>query len=133
MVRRLNITATDKVTADQAYALTHSGVVSGGRSRYQCVQGKYDVPARICADKLASYGAAICRRLVEVDHRVVISTARCNNLIEQRASVVSRAVLPKTIPPAYTPSGTTTTGIYAAETSARIPKFTRPHREFLPS
>ncbi len=47
--------------------------------------GEYDVPDRICTDKLASYGAAIRQiaSLAEVDHHVVISTARRNNLIEQ--------------------------------------------------
>ena len=46
---------------------------------------EYDVPDRICTDKLASYGAAIreITSLAEVDHRQVISTARCNNMIEQ--------------------------------------------------
>ena len=46
---------------------------------------EYDVPDRICTDKLASYGAAIreITSLAEVDHQQVISTARCNNMIEQ--------------------------------------------------
>ena len=47
--------------------------------------GEYHVPETICTDKLASYGAAIrdLSALQEVDHQQVISTARCNNLIEQ--------------------------------------------------
>ena len=46
---------------------------------------EYDFPDRICTDKLASYGAAIRKitSLAEVDHQQVISTARCNNMIEQ--------------------------------------------------
>ena len=46
---------------------------------------EYDVPDRTCTDKLASYGAAIRKitSLAEVDHQQVISTARCNNMIEQ--------------------------------------------------
>ncbi|XLE15521.1 DDE-type integrase/transposase/recombinase (plasmid) [Deinococcus altitudinis] len=59
---------------------------------------EYDVPDTICTDQLRSYGAAIREipSLVNVDHQQVISTARCNNMIEQRASVVIGAVLPKT-------------------------------------
>ena len=46
---------------------------------------EYDVPDTICTDQLRSYGAAIREvpSLVNVDHQQVISTARCNNLIEQ--------------------------------------------------
>jgi len=46
---------------------------------------EYDVPDTICTDQLRSYGAAIrvIPSLVNVDHQQVISTARCNNLIEQ--------------------------------------------------
>ena len=46
---------------------------------------EYNVPDRICTDKLASYGSAIreITSLAEVDHQQVISTARCNNMIEQ--------------------------------------------------
>jgi hypothetical protein len=73
------------------------------------LMGEDDVPEVIHTDQLRSYGAAIRKipSLVNVDHQQVISTARCNNIIEQRASVASRAVLPKTIPPSYTASGTT--------------------------
>jgi putative transposase len=47
--------------------------------------GEYDVPEVIHTDQLQSYGAAIREipSLVDVDHQQVISTARCNNLIEQ--------------------------------------------------
>ena len=47
--------------------------------------GEYDVPEVIYTDQLRSYGAAIREipSLVNVDHQHVISTARCNNLIEQ--------------------------------------------------
>jgi len=47
--------------------------------------GKYDVPEVIHTDQLRSYGAAIREipSLVNVDHQQVISTARCNNIIEQ--------------------------------------------------
>ena len=47
--------------------------------------GRYEAPTTIHTDKLGSYGAAI-RELPELrdaEHREVISTARCNNLIEQ--------------------------------------------------
>jgi len=46
---------------------------------------EYDVPDTICTDQLRSYGAAIREipSLINVDHQQVISTARCNNLLEQ--------------------------------------------------
>ena len=49
--------------------------------------GEYDVPDVIHTDQLRSYGAAIREipSLTEVDHQQVISAARCNNIIEQRA------------------------------------------------
>jgi len=45
----------------------------------------YDVPEVIHIDQLRSYGAAIREipSLTNVDHQQVISTARCNNIIEQ--------------------------------------------------
>jgi len=47
--------------------------------------GEYDVPEGIHTDQLRSYGAAIREipSLADVDHQQVISTARCNNIIEQ--------------------------------------------------
>lgn len=47
--------------------------------------GEYDVPEVIHTDQLRSYGAAIrvLPSLDQVDHQEVVSTARCNNLIEQ--------------------------------------------------
>ena len=47
--------------------------------------GEHDVPEVIHTDQLRSYGAAIRElpSLVNVDHQHVISTARCNNMIEQ--------------------------------------------------
>ena len=65
--------------------------------------GEYDVPEVIHTDQLRSYGAAIREipSLVDVDHQQVISAARCTNTIEQRASVASCAVLPKTRTPTY--------------------------------
>ena len=47
--------------------------------------GEYDVPEVIYTDQLRSYGAAIREipSLADVDHQQVISTARCNNVIEQ--------------------------------------------------
>jgi len=47
--------------------------------------GEFYVPGTICTDKLASCGAAIraIPALEAVDHQQVISTARCNNLVEQ--------------------------------------------------
>lgn len=55
------------------------------RSFFQRLLSEYDVPDTVCTDKLASYGAAIRElpTLEDVDHQQVISTARCNNLIEQ--------------------------------------------------
>ena len=50
----------------------------------------YEVPTTIHTDKLGSYGAAI-RELPELHgaaHCEVISTARCNNVIEQRPSPI---------------------------------------------
>ena len=46
--------------------------------------GEYDVPEVIHTDQLWSYAAAIREilSLVNVDHQQVISTARCNNLVE---------------------------------------------------
>ncbi|CAM4032834.1 IS6 family transposase [Deinococcus marmoris] len=47
--------------------------------------GEYDVPEVIHTDQLWSYGAAIREipSLADVNHQEVISTARCNNVIEQ--------------------------------------------------
>ena len=49
------------------------------------LHGKNDVPEVIHTDQLRSYGAAIREipSLINVDHQQVISTARCNNMIEQ--------------------------------------------------
>ncbi|THF66692.1 IS6 family transposase [Deinococcus sp. Arct2-2] len=46
---------------------------------------EYDVPEVIHTDQLRSYGAAIRElpSLINVDHQQVISTARCNNIVEQ--------------------------------------------------
>ena len=53
--------------------------------------GEFHVPEAICSDRLASYGAAIRELLAfqAVDHQQVIRAARCNNLVEQRASVAT--------------------------------------------
>ncbi|WP_264777486.1 IS6 family transposase [Deinococcus aetherius] len=55
------------------------------RSFFQRLLGKYDVPEIIHTDKLWSYGAALRELPVlhSVEHVQVVSTARCNNLIEQ--------------------------------------------------
>ena len=47
--------------------------------------GEYDVPEAIHTDQLQSYGTAIRQlpSLADVDHQEVISTAKCNNGIEQ--------------------------------------------------
>ena len=91
---------------------------------------EYDVPDRICTDKLASYGAAIreITSLAEVDQQQVISTARCNNMIEQRASVPRRAVLTKTISSSHTTSRATATWIQAEETGAGVSEPACPNR-----
>ncbi len=58
--------------------------------------GEYDVPEVIHTDQLRSYGAAIREipSLIDVDHQQVISTARCNNTIEQehRSAKETRAI-----------------------------------------
>jgi len=53
---------------------------------------EYDVPEIIHTDKLWSYGAALRELPVlhGVEHVQVVSTARCNNLVEQRAGVLKR-------------------------------------------
>ncbi|AZI44434.1 IS6 family transposase [Deinococcus psychrotolerans] len=58
---------------------------SATTSFFQRLLGEYHVPETVCTDKLASYGAAIRElpTLDDVDHQQVISSARCNNLIEQ--------------------------------------------------
>ncbi len=55
------------------------------RSFFQRLLGEYDVPEVIHTDKLWSYGAALRELPVlhAVQHVQVVSTARCNNLIEQ--------------------------------------------------
>ena len=47
--------------------------------------GEYDAPEVIHTDQLRSHGAAIREipSLADVDHQQVISTTRCNNIIEQ--------------------------------------------------
>ena len=47
--------------------------------------GELDVPEIIYTDQLRSYGAVIraLPSLTDVDHQQVISTVRCNNMIEQ--------------------------------------------------
>ena len=55
------------------------------KSFFATLLGAYEAPTAIHTDKLGSYGAAI-RELPELHsaaHHEVISTARCNNLIEQ--------------------------------------------------
>ena len=74
--------------------------------------GEYDVPDVIYTDQLRSYGAAIREipSLTEVDHQQVISAARCNNIIEQRAGP-GGAVLPKTRTPIYTATRAKSAGV----------------------
>jgi putative transposase len=47
--------------------------------------GEYDVPEVIHTDQLRSYGAVLREipSLASVDHQQVISTGRCNNVLEQ--------------------------------------------------
>ncbi|WP_431308184.1 DDE-type integrase/transposase/recombinase [Deinococcus arenicola] len=47
--------------------------------------GEHGVPEVIHADQLRSYGAAIREipSLADINHQHVMSTARCNNVIEQ--------------------------------------------------
>ena len=97
--------------------------------------GEYDVLEVIHTDQMRSYGTAIRElpSLVNVDHQQVISTARCNNLIEQRASVASRAVVPKTIPPSHMESRAKSAGLQTTKTRSEIPEPARPDREPSPS
>jgi hypothetical protein len=97
--------------------------------------GEYDVPEVIHADQLRSYGAAIREipSLLNVDHQQVISTARCNNIIEQRASVVIGAVLPKIGTPIYPATRAISAGVQATETRSRIPEFACPDHQSSPS
>ena len=57
------------------------------RSFFNRLLTEFDVPEIIHTDKLGSYRAALREIPVlhSVEHREVISTARCNNLVEQRA------------------------------------------------
>ena len=97
--------------------------------------GEYDVPEVIHTDQLKSYGAAIREipSLADVDHQQVISTERCNNVIEQRANVAGRAVLPKTGTPIHTTTRAIPARIQKAETHSRIPEFTCPDHQPSPS
>ncbi len=95
---------------------------------------EYDVPEVIYTDHLRSCGAAIREipSLVNVDHQQVIPTARCNNVIEQRASVASDqasswalfwsrsgTVLPKTRTSLHTTSGAKRAGVASRVRSAQ--------------
>jgi len=62
---------------------------SAATAFFQGLLGEYHVPETVCTDKLARYGAAIreLATLDDVDHQEVISSARCHNLIGQRAGV----------------------------------------------
>ena len=82
----------------------------------------YDVPDVIHTDKLWSSGTAIraLPLLHAVEHLHVIKAARCNTLIEQRASVVIGVVLPKTLPPAHPESGTKSVGVQKTATGTGI-------------
>ena len=100
-------------------------------SFFKRLLGEDDLPDTVCTDKLGSCAAALRELpiLATVDHQQVISTARCNNLIEQRASVVIGAVLPKTIAPSHTATGTKPTGIPAGQAGARISRPARQNHE----
>ncbi len=95
---------------------------------------EYNVPEVIHTNQLRSYGAAMREilSLTDVDHQQVISTACCNNIIEQRAGPVG-AVLPKTGTSIHTETGAKSTGVQAAETRSRIPEPARPDHQPPPS
>jgi hypothetical protein len=79
--------------------------------------GEYDVPEVIHTDQLRSYGAAIREipSLINVDHQQVISTARCNNIIEQEhRSTPTRAISAR---------------IQTTETRSKIPDSARPDHQ----
>ena len=100
-----------------------------------------DVPDVIHTDKLWSYGAAIRALPVlhAVEHIQVISSARCNNLIEQRAGVLKgrsgmprrvcsrrQSVLPKTVSPAHPESGAKSARLQETTTGTGISDPARP-------
>jgi len=60
------------------------------KSFFTRLMGEYAVPEVLHTDQLKSYGAAIRELPVlhRVEHQDVASTARCNNLVEQRAGVL---------------------------------------------
>ena len=83
---------------------------------------EYDVPEVIHTDQRRSYGVVIRETpsLIDVDHKQVIYTARCSNLVRQspRPTKASRA---------------TATWIQAEETGAGVSQSARPNRESSPS
>lgn len=76
--------------------------------------GDYDVTEVIHTDQLRSDGAAIREmpRLADVDHQSVVSTARCNNNIEQEHRSTRRQERFQQ-------------GVQKTETRSRIPELTR--------
>jgi len=83
--------------------------------------GEEDVPEIIHTDQLRRSGGAIREipSLKGVDYQQVISTARCNTLIEQWASVVIGAVLPRTSSPSHTPTSAKRIGVASRVRSAQ--------------
>ena len=96
--------------------------------------GEYDVPEVIHTDHLQSYGAAIrpIPSLADVDHQRVVSAARCNNIIEQRAGP-GGAVLPKTGTSIHTTTRAKSAGIQTTKTRSRIPESACPGHQPPPS
>jgi putative transposase len=93
--------------------------------------GEYDVPEVIHTDQLRSYGAAIREipSLINVDHQQVVSTARCNNIIEQEHRSTRRQERSGQAWPAASVLPKKSAGIQAAETRSRIPKPTRSNHQ----
>ena len=97
--------------------------------------GEYDVPEVIYMDQLRSYGAAIREipSLADVDHQQVISTALCNNLIEQEHQSTRRPERSGQAWPATSVLPKKSARIPTAETRSRVPESARQDHQPPPS
>ncbi len=99
------------------------------KSFFHRLLGEYDVPEVIHTDKLWSYGAALHELPVlhRVEHVQVVSTARCNNLIEQSHRPTRRRVRQPAGVLMGVRSAQEATRISLTKTGARLSQPTRPH------
>ena len=97
--------------------------------------GEYDVPEVIHTDQLRSYGAAIREipSLADVDHQQVISTARCNNIIEQEHRSTRRQERSGQAWPAASVLPKKSARLQTAETRPGIPELARADHQPPPS